>query len=110
MPKHNLMSERTQPDPRPIEAVIAEIEALYNRGRGPRPVDNLRYVGKKSCTRCGRPIATAAAYHDLGAGNGTNLCWGDCHQEADLTVPIMDVMRLVDEIRQLQRSHDEKQA
>jgi len=106
----NLMSERTQSDRRPIEDVIAKIEALYNRGRGDSPVDDPLFMSEKTCRFCGRPTPSDAAWEELEDGNGTNLCWGDCNFGLDLTVPILDAMRLVDEIRHLQCSREAKQA
>ena len=111
MQKDNLMSERMQPDRRPIEDVIAKIEALYNSGRGDSPIDDPRFMSEKTCRGCGRPLPTDAAWDELEDGNGTNLCWGDClYQGECLTVPILDAMRLVDEIRRLPHPHEDKRA
>lgn len=93
--ERRVMSERSQiSHSKSIDDLLDEIRILY--ANGPCPTYNSAHAKDSRCPLCNRRQASGSAWKDLKPLEGTNLCWGDCKNELDSTIPIADVMRIID--------------
>jgi len=98
------MGDRCKLSNEPIDDLLGRIRDLYTGG--PSPNYNPAYAKNSICPLCNRRQVSGLARINMKPLDGTNLCWGDCKWEADSTIPITDVIRIIEYFEdQIDSSH-----
>ena len=76
------------------ETIGRVIQRVMNH-EGENPTRNPAHWKTEVCLRCQRHVASRKAFRELTWGQGTNLCWEDCQQEAPDVIPVPELLPLI---------------